>query len=123
MSDYRAASPDRYPLLKEYARENRQKATLAEQILWEALRWKSIGVKFLRQHIIGDYIADFVSREGGLIIEVDGGYHSERTQAENDEIRTADLERMGYCVMRFTNEEVINETDEVIRQIARYFSR
>ena len=123
MSDYRTASPDRYLLLKEFARENRQKATLAEQILWEALRRNSIGVKFLRQHIIGDYIADFASREGGLIIEVDGGYHSERTQAENDEIRTADLERMGYCVMRFSNEEVINETDEVIRQIESYFSR
>ena len=77
----------------------------------------------MRQHIIGDYIADFASREGGLIIEVDGGYHSESTQAENDEIRTADLERMGYCVMRFSNEEVINETDEVISQIESYFSR
>ena len=113
MSDYRTASPDRYPLLKEFARENRKKATLAEQILWEALRRNSLGVKFMRQHIIGDYIADFASREGGLVIEVDGGYHSERTQAKNNEIRTAVLERMGYFVMRFTNEEVINETDEV----------
>ena len=74
---YRDASPDRYGLLKAYARENRKNATLAESVLWEQLRGNIQGVKFLRQHVIGDYIVDFVSRSGGLIIEVDGGYHAE----------------------------------------------
>ena len=75
---YKNASPDRYGLLKAFARENRKNATLAESVLWEQLRNNTLGVKFLRQHAIGDYIVDFVSRSSGLIIEVDGGYHAER---------------------------------------------
>ena len=63
-------------LLKAFAAENRKNATLAEQVLWKHLDRKQLGVKFLRQHIIGDYIVDFVSREQGLVIEVDGGYHA-----------------------------------------------
>ena len=77
---YKTAAPDRYELLKAFARENRKKMTLAETILWEHIRGKALGVKFLRQHVIGDYIADFLSCEGGLVIEVDGGYHAERLQ-------------------------------------------
>ena len=73
---YRTASPDRYGLLKAYARENRKNATLAESMMWELLRKNRLGTRFLRQHIIVDYIVDFVSRESRLIIEVDGGYHS-----------------------------------------------
>lgn len=106
-----------YGLLKAYARENRKNATLAEQVLWEQLRNDSVGVKFFRQHIVGQYIVDFVSREGGLIIEVDGGYHSEPRQMEDDLLRELDLERMGFHVIRFTNEEVLYETEYVIEQI------
>ena len=72
-------------MLRDYARENRKNATLAEQYLWEHLRKGAMGVDFMRQHIVGDYIADFASRHGGLIIEVDGGYHAERQQQENDD--------------------------------------
>ena len=70
------ASPDRYGLLKVYARENRKNMTLAERVLWMSLSKKFLGHKFYRQHIIGDYIVDFLCHEDGLIIEVDGGYHS-----------------------------------------------
>ena len=110
-------------MLREYARKNRRNATLAEQYLWEHLRGKALGVDFLRQHVIGDYIADFVSRHDGLVIEVDGGYHSEPQQQEDDATREYNLERMGYHVMRFSNEEVLYDIDNVIRQITEYFEQ
>jgi len=121
-ASYKTASPDRYAMLRAYARENRKNATLAEQYLWEHLRRGELDVDFLRQHIVGDYIADFASRHGGLIIEVDGGYHAERRQAEEDAIRESNLEQMGYHIMRFTNEEVLFNIEEVIRQIETYFN-
>ncbi len=118
---YKSASPDRYGLLKEYARENRKNATLAEEVLWEQLRGKQSGITFLRQHIIGDYIVDFVSREGGLIIEVDGGYHAEPRQQEEDALREQYLEQLGYHVVRFSNEDVLYHIESVIEQIEQYF--
>ena len=64
---------------------------------------------------------DFVSQQEGLIIEIDGGYHSEPRQQIDDRLRENDLEQMGYHVIRFTNEEVIYETDYVTEQIRNYF--
>ena len=81
-----------------------------------------MGVKFLRQHVIGDYIVDFVSREQGLVIEVDGGYHAERQQQENDRIREDSLYKMGFHVMRFSNEEVLYDIDNVINEIQNFFN-
>ena len=121
LASYKTAAPDRYAILKEFARKNRKESTLAETILWEYLRKGIGGEKFLRQHIIGDYIVDFLSRHGGLIIEVDGGYHSEPRQEENDAIREDYLENLGYHVIRFTNEEVLNDIDTVLNQIEHYF--
>lgn len=120
---YKTASPDRYELLKAFARENRKNATLAENVLWEYLRNGELEEKFLRQHIIGDYIADFVSRHDGLVIEVDGGYHSEPRQQEGDKLREEILEQMGYHVIRFTNEEVLCDIENVLNQIENYFKR
>ncbi len=114
---FKTAAPDRYGLLREFARKNRKNATLAEQVLWEELREKELGVRFLRQHIIGDYIADFVALEVGLIIEVDGSYHSEPQQEEDDERRTRKLKTMGFDVIRFTNEDVLYNTNKVIDDI------
>ena len=121
-ASYKTSSPDRYALLRNYARENRRNATLAEQYLWEHLRNCAMGVDFLRQHIVGDYIADFASRHGGLIIEVDGGYHAERQQMEDDSIREQDLEHMGFHIMRFSNEEVLYDINNVLQQIEDYFN-
>ena len=119
---FKTASPDRYGLLKAYARENRNNATLAEKVLWEHLRYNQLGIKFLRQYIIGDYIVDFCSREGGLIIEVDGGYHSEPRQQEDDALRERVLKQLGYHIMRFSNEEVLYDIDNVTNQIISYFN-
>lgn len=119
--DYQTASPDRYMLLKAFARENRKNMTEAERILWNELKNNGLGHRFLRQHIIGDYIVDFLCKDDGLIIEVDGGYHSEPRQIEEDEIRQRWLEGRGYHFLRFTNEEIFNELDNVLEEIENYF--
>ena len=114
---YKTASPDRYELLRSFARENRKNMTLAECVLWEAIRNGNLGHKFLRQHIIGDYIVDFLCRDKKLIIEVDGGYHAERKQHENDEVRASWLESQGYSVIRFSNEQILHDLDSVLNEI------
>lgn len=91
--------------------------TLAEQVLWERVRGHQLGYTFLRQCPIFDYIVDFICRDKALIIEVDGAYHLERDQAEDDQVRQHDLEHIGFQVIRFTNEEVLFNTEEVVNQI------
>lgn len=123
MWDFRTAHPSTYALLRAYARENRSHATLAETVLWEHLRGNALGETFFRQHIIGEYIVDFVSHDSGLVIEVDGGYHAEPRQEEHDEYRTAFLESQGFHVLRFSNEEVLFNTEEVLDKIMNALER
>lgn len=115
--NYQTASPDRYDFLKAFARENRNNPTPAEICLWQRLRCGALGVKFKRQHIICDYIADFVCLERNLIVEVDGAYHFIGDQIVHDAYRTEELESIGFKILRFTNEEVIDNTESVIRKI------
>ena len=115
--ELRWAASDRYSLLKDWARENRKNPTEAETILWEQIRNRNLKTKFFRQYIIADYIVDFVSLEAKLIIEVDGAYHSEYEQQQYDEGRTERLESIGFKVIRFTNNEIILQTDQVIDTI------
>ena len=117
MFKFAMASPDRYELLKAFARENRKNATLAERVLWGRLKEKSFGTRVFRQHIVGDYIVDFLLPYFSLVIEVDGGYHTERLQQEDDQFRTEELNRMGLYVMRFTNEQVLYDIDFVLSKI------
>lgn len=121
MLTFDEADPCTYELLKQYAHKNRMNMTMAEQFLWNNIRHNSLGHKFLRQYIIGDYIVDFVCRDEGLIIEVDGAYHSEPRQEHDDKIREQWLESKGYHVMRFTNEEVLFNIEETIGTIEAYF--
>ena len=86
-------------------------------MLWFYLSNKQLGVRFRRQHIIGQYIADFVCLEKMLIIELDGGYHSLPEQQISDNQRTSDLQRMGYRVIRFRNDELFNGIDLVLTKI------
>ena len=117
INEVRWAATDRYPLLKEFARQNRINPTDAEIILWQNLRDRMLGTKFFRQYIIADYIVDFVSLQANLIIEVDGAYHSEMEQQVYDEGRTKRLESLGFKVLRFSNEEVLNQIDNVINSL------
>lgn len=114
---FETAEETSYDLLKQYANENKMFMTEAEQLLWKLLRGKGIGYKFRRQHIIGEYIVDFANLHYKLVIEVDGKYHFKGDQPVSDEIRTADLNRMGYTVIRFTNDEVLNHIYQVEWQI------
>ena len=101
------ADPALYEILKEYSREMRNNPTDAERAAWSVLSDNNLGYKFRRQHIIGDYIVDFVCLEKMLVIEIDGEYHNEWEQQINDEERTAWLNKRGFNVIRFTNAEVI----------------
>ena len=100
------------------AKENRKNPTEAENILWQALRGDQLEAKFRRQHLIGDYIVDFVCLTKTLVIEVDGGYHNDKNQIQLDEERTLWLNQKGYKVVRFANEEVIGNLDEVLKKIS-----
>jgi very-short-patch-repair endonuclease len=94
------------------ARELRKNPTEAEQALWKHLRMRQInGCKFRHQQPIGSYIVDFVSFERRMIIELDGGQHSQ--QVVYDSKRTAWLEAQGYCVLRFWNNQVLEEIEAV----------
>ena len=115
--DYNTADPFYYGMLKEYAAENRKFQTDAERMLWRRLSTNKLGLHFRRQHIVGCYIADFVCLRKKLIIEVDGGYHSQKEQSIKDYYRTEDLERMGFKVLRFRNEDIETNISLVLDQI------
>jgi len=114
---YETAAPDRYDLLKTFAKYNRREMTQSETILWKALRHELRAYRFRRQHPIGDYIADFVCLSRRLIVEVDGGYHDTCEQQDDDQMRTDYLNQMGFEVMRFKNEEVDFDVKAVISMI------
>ena len=114
---YHTANPLNYELLKSKAKDMRKNPTQAEAIMWELLRNNKLGIKFRRQHIIGDYIVDFVDLNSGLIIEIDGGYHNTAEQREYDELRSEYLKNKGYTVLRFPNEQVIGDSEAVLERI------
>ena len=115
---YQTASSN-YSLLQEFAVYNRNHPTDAERVLWEYLKSGSIGEHFRRQHVILDYIPDFVCLSKRIIIEIDGGYHLEGEQPERDEERTTVLMTQGFKVLRFSNEEVLTNLDSVLEQISK----
>ena len=108
-----------YTLLEEFARENRNNPTEAERALWEYLRGGRMGAHFRRQHVMMDYILDFVCLAEQLVIEIDGGYHHEGEQPRKDVERTADLSKQGFRVLRFSNEEVLCNIDNVLETIKK----
>ncbi len=99
-----------------YARALREKATEAETQLWYFLRNRKLkGYKFKRQEMISSYIVDFICHHKKLIIELDGGQHA--LLQEYDKKRTAFLEKQGYKVIRFWNNEMFNHVDEILDTI------
>ncbi len=116
--EYLRADPTTYGLLKEFVITHRSNPTEAENILWSIVRGKKMaGFKFRRQHIILNYIADFVCLSEQLVIEVDGLHHQLPENKISDEERTKDLNRLGFEVIRFTNDQALNDTDNVINTI------
>lgn len=106
-------------VLTDAAKELRRNATDAETILWKHLRAKQIhGLKFRRQEQIGRFIVDFVCYERRLIIEADGGQHT--NERAKDAERTAWLNSQGFQVLRFWNHIILTNTKEVLLEIERH---
>jgi len=103
-------------ILKQRARYLRANQTDAEEIFWRSIRARQLeNKKFYRQFIVAPYIVDFVCRELMLIIELDGGQHMDNR--EQDVYRTRYLQNKGYKVVRFWNNQVINEFDDVLTSL------
>jgi len=95
------------------AKKLRRNSTDAERLIWSRLRGRRLaGYKFKRQVPIAGFVVDFAALEAKLIIEIDGGQHSVRLEA--DQLRTEKLERFGYRIVRFWNHDVLNNIEGVL---------
>ena len=103
--------------LRGFARAMRKDPTKAENMLWQMLRGRKLErMKFKRQEPMGPYIADFVCHERKLIIEADGGQHSE---SASDLERDRYFEAKGYRILRFWNDEIERNSDAVALHIIK----
>jgi very-short-patch-repair endonuclease len=101
------------------ARQLRQQTTDVERLLWARLRDRQLeGAKFIRQFPIGNAIADFTCRRAKLVIELDGGQHAETIDA--DRLRTKMIESFGYTVIRFWNNDVLENMEGVLEKIIEH---
>jgi very-short-patch-repair endonuclease len=106
------------PEIEEAARRLRKHLTPAEACLWSALRNKQLeGLRFRCQHPVGNFILDFYCAACKLVVEVDGEIHDQ--QIDYDLARTNKLAEYGYTVLRFSNEQVINDLSSVLAEIKR----
>jgi very-short-patch-repair endonuclease len=106
--------------LVERVRELRKKQTSAEGLLWQLLRNRQLlTFKFRRQHQFGDYVADFYCHEAQLVIECDGSAHESNEQWYHDRNRDAYMFAQGLRVLRFTNDRILNDTENVLEEIAK----
>ena len=112
---YNTANPQIYKNLKRVRDKLKCNPTKAESVIWEYLRNKKTGYKIRRQHIVGYYIPDFLCLSKKLIIEIDGKIHLK--QKEADLSRTEALNDLGFKIIRFTNEEILNNPEMVAQKI------
>ena len=107
----------------EYARQNRQKQTKPEKLLWNRIRNRQLkGYKFRRQHPISNFIADFYCHERLLAIEIDGNYHNQAEQSDYDSGRTFEINELGIRILRFTNQEVEQDIERVLKVVKKFLS-
>ena len=112
------------PELFRYAQEMRKNPTESEKALWNILRkFRYKGYIFRRQHPVDIFIADFYCHKLKLIVEVDGGVHDSEQAIEYDDGRSAELEKYGLSIIRFTNDQVLKEPDKVTLHIQDYIDR
>jgi len=108
------------PKIIQAARDLRKRQTQAEKILWNILRDRQFkNFKFRRQHPFGRFIADFFCHEAKLVIELDGSIHQLKDQKEYDVLRTNVMNQFGLKILRFKNEEVVSDTNKVLKRIKR----
>lgn len=115
---WNTANPHFYYISREFQKELRKNRTPAERLLWECVRRKQLGHKIRRQHIIDVFIIDFVCVDKLLVIELDGKIHE--YQKDYDEVRTERLNEMGFRVIRFTNEDIMNDLGRVLNEIKEH---
>ena len=117
--DYWKIEPRKLSAIYVYAKRMRKNPTDAEKLMWKVLRGgKVAGLRFYRQKPMGDCIPDFVCTQKRLIIEIDGGYHEDVDVALADKAREKKFTDVGYRVLRFKNEEVLEDVESVVRTIA-----
>ncbi len=104
-------------MLKQFKKKLRHSQTYAEEILWSYLRNREFAYKFRRQHVLQGYIVDFVCLEKKLIIELDGKHHAEKIDYDN--LRTQALQKDGFTVLRFWNNDVFSNVEFVLEKIER----
>ncbi len=109
------------PKLKELARKLRNNSTKSEIKLWQQLKGKQLlGYDFHRQKPLLNYIADFYCYELKLVIEVDGYSHQFEETIKKDEIKQRELEKIGLTVLRFEDDEVMKDRNNVLRRLEEY---
>lgn len=108
---YKTVDPLMWEILKSRSRKMRKESTPAEDVFWQIVRRNNLGVSFRRQHAINHYIVDFICIRKKLIIEIDGSIHDDKV--ESDQERTDYLNSIGFHVIRFTNEEVVNDIESI----------
>ena len=112
------------PELLRIAGELRKNMTVAEQMLWQKLRNRQVsGYRFRRQHPVRDVVVDFFCYQAMLVVEIDGKVHDTSYKEERDIERTKILKMLGLRELRFRNEEVINDLENVIRRIEAELSK
>lgn len=120
-----------YQLIKTFARTMRKNPTPAERYFWDKVRNRQFeGLKFYRQYIIQHdetrgkksfFIADFYCHTGKLVVELDGGYHLLSEQIEYDKIRENILKEMGFHIIRFNNQQILNHWQDVAIKLKTFF--
>jgi very-short-patch-repair endonuclease len=115
VNKYVKADRKQWFFLKERAKAMRKAMTPAESLLWDKIKNNKLGVKFRRQEVIHNYIADFASNSIKLVVELDGSSHNDKT--DYDRYRTEIIEILGFKVLRFKSEELFNDINIVIDTI------
>ena len=98
--------------LKSLARANRRAGNLSEALLWNELKQSKLGVRFTKQKVLGDYIADFYCPEKNMVIEIDGWSHDNKY--EYDKARDEYMQSLGIHVLRITDKDVKQDMSNVL---------
>ena len=103
----------------KHARRLRRDMSLPEVLLWQRLRGQPMGVKFRKQHPVGDYVVDFYCAAKTVAVEIDGEAHNRGDRPQQDKARDARLRAMGITVLRFSAADILRDVDAAADAIVR----
>ncbi len=108
----------------QFAEDLRKNPTESESIMWDILKSEAyVEYRFRRQHPISKFIADFYSHKLRMVIEIDGGYHLRHEQREYDSFRDSDMKEFGISVIRFSDNDVINNSSLVTERLSHFINK